>query len=71
MKRTVLAAALLAAISMPALAEDTVRTDDASTTVYVDPVTTSSTTSATQSDMQDASAMKSGCMHRKTALNMM
>jgi len=69
--KTVLAAALLAACSMPAFAEDTVRTDDASTTVYVDPVTTSATTSATQSDMQNASAMKSGCMHRKTALNMM
>jgi opacity protein-like surface antigen len=71
MKRTVLAAALLAAFSMPAFAEDAVRTDDASTT-YVDPVTTSATTQAGQSDMlQATSAMKSGCLNRKTALNMM
>lgn len=71
MKRTVLAAAFLAAFSMPAFAEDAVKTDEASTTVYVDPVKTSATTPANQSDMQESSAMKSGCMHRKTALNMM
>lgn len=71
MKRTVLAAALLAAFSMPAFAEDAVKNDNASTTTYVDPVTTSATTPANQSDMQESSAMKSGCMHRKTALNMM
>ena len=70
MKRTVLAAALLAAFSMPAFADDAVKTEDA-TTVYVDPVTTSATTPANQTDMQESSAMKSGCMHRKTALNMM
>lgn len=56
---------------MPAFAEDAVKTDEASTTVYVDPVKTSATTPANQSDMQESSAMKSGCMHRKTALNMM
>ena len=69
MKRTVLAAALLAAFSMPAFAEDAVKTDD--TTTYVDPVTTSATTPAVQSDMQETSVTKSGCMHRKTTLNMM
>lgn len=71
MKRTVLAAALLAAFSMPAFAEDAVKTDDTSTTTYVDPATTSATTPAGQGDIQETSVMKSGCMHRKTALNMM
>lgn len=71
MKRTVLAAALLAAFSMPAFAEDAVKTDDTAATTYVDPVTTSATTPADQSGMQETSVTKSGCMHRKTTLNMM
>lgn len=73
MKRTVLAAALLAAFSMPAFADDAVKTDDQSTAIYVDPAVTSSTTTTTtnQSDMQETAVKKSGCMHRTTVLNMM
>jgi hypothetical protein len=71
MKRTVLAAALLAAFSMPAFADDTVKTDDGPTVTYVDPVTTSATTTTDQSDMRETAVEKSGCMHRKTALQMM
>lgn len=69
MKRTVLAAALLAAFSIPALADDTVRTDDATKMTTVDPVTTSATT-ANQSDMPKTAIKKHGCMHRDTALMM-
>jgi hypothetical protein len=70
MKTTVLAAALLAAFSMPAFAEDAVKTDDGATVTLVDPATTSATTTS-QSDKQDTAIRKSGCMHRKQALQMM
>ena len=70
MKRTVLAAALLAAFSMPAFAEDAVKTDDQSQVIQVDPATTASTTT-NQSDMQETAVKKSDCMRRNTALNMM
>jgi hypothetical protein len=70
MKTTVLAAALLAAFSMPAFAEDAVQTDDAKNVTLVDPVTTSATT-ADQSDMPKTAIKKHGCMHRDTAFQMM
>lgn len=70
MKTTVLVAALLAAYSMPAFADDAVKTDNAANMSYVDPVTTRDTTTADQSDMQKATVRKSGCMRRQ-ALNMM
>lgn len=71
MKTTVLTAALLAAFAMPAFAEDAIKTDDAARMTTVDPVTTNSTT--VQSDMEKAAAKDgySGCMHRKTTLQMM
>ena len=70
MKRIVLAAALLAAFSMPAFADDAVKTDDATKGMSVDPVTTSATTT-NQSDMQKTAIKKHGCMHRDTAFQMM
>lgn len=70
MKTTVLAAAFLAALAMPAFAEDAVRTDDAANMTRVDPIRTDATT-ARQSDAKDMAVRKSGCMHRKTALQMM
>jgi hypothetical protein len=70
MKTTVLTAALLAAFAMPAFAEDPIKTDDAAKMTKVDPVTTNSTT--VQSDMEKAAKDGySGCMHRKTTLQMM
>lgn len=69
MKTTVLAAALLAAFSMPAFAEDAVKTDDATTMTSVDPVTTSATTD--QSEMPKTAIKTHGCMHRQTAFEMM
>lgn len=71
MKRTVLAAALLAAFSMPALAGEAVRTDNASTTTNVDPVTTSATTTTQQSDIKKVTSKKFDCGSRKQALQMM
>jgi hypothetical protein len=69
--KTVLVAALLAAFSMPAFAEDAVKkTDDATAMTTVDPVTTSATTT-NQSDMQKTAIKKHGCMHRNTAFQMM
>ena len=70
MKTTVLTAALLAAFAMPAFAEDAVKTDDAARMTRVDPVTTNSTK---QSDVEKAAARDgySGCMQRKTVLQMM
>lgn len=70
MKTTVLAAALLAAFSMPAFAEDAVKTDEATNMTLVDPVTTSATT-ADQSEMPKTAIKKHGCMHRDTAYQMM
>ena len=70
MKTTVLAAALLAAFSMPAFAEDAVKTEDATKLTTVDSVTTSATTTE-QSDMQKTAIKKHGCMHRNTAFQMM
>ena len=70
MKTTVLAAALLAAFSMPALAEDAVKTTDVTNMTSVDPVTTSATTSS-QSGMPKTAIKKHGCMHRNTAFQMM
>ena len=70
MKTTVLAAALLAAFSMPALAEDAVKTTDVTNMTSVDPVTTSATTSS-QSEMPKTAIKKHGCMHRNTAFQMM
>jgi hypothetical protein len=69
MKTTVLAAALLAAIAMPAFAEDPVKTDEAGTVIEVDPSTTASTN---QSDMKTTVSKDgySGCMKRHTALMM-
>lgn len=69
MKTTVLAAALLAAFSMPAFAEDAVQTDDAAK-ITVDPVTTSATPTD-QSHMPKTAIKKHGCMHRNTAMQMM
>ena len=70
MKTTVLTAALLAAFAMPAFAEDAIKTDDTARMTTVDPVTTNATTG--QSDMEKAAKDGySGCMHRKTALQMM
>ena len=70
MKTTVLTAALLAAFAMPAFAEDAIKTDDAAKMTRVDPATTNSTT---QSDVKKAAARDgySGCMQRKTVLQMM
>lgn len=68
--KTVLVAALLAAFSMPAFAEDAVKTDDVTSMTSVDPVTTSATTT-NQSDMQKTAIKKHGCMHRNTAFQMM
>jgi len=68
--KTVLVAALLAAFSMPAFAEDAVKTDDAANMTSVDPVTTSATTT-NQSDLQKTAIKKHGCMHRNTAFQMM
>ena len=69
--KTVLVAALLAAFSMPAFAEDAVKTtDDAAAMTTVDPVTTSATTTS-QSDMPKTAIKKHGCMHRDTAFQMM
>lgn len=70
MKTTMLAAALLAAISTPAFAEDAPRTDGAANMTLVDPDTTGATTTG-QSDMTTTTARKSGCMHGKTTLQMM
>ena len=70
MKTTVLVAALLAAFSMPALADDAVKTDNGTSVTLVDPATTSATTT-NQSDIEQTSVRKSGCMHRQTTLNMM
>lgn len=70
MKRIVLAAALLAAFSMPAFADDAVKTDDAANMTSVDPVTTSATTT-NQNDMPKTAIKKHGCMHRDTAYQMM
>lgn len=70
MKTTVLAAALLAAFSMPAFAEDAAPTDDTGKMTVIDPATTSATTT-NQSDMQKANMRKHGCMHGQTALEMM
>lgn len=70
MKTTVLAAALLAAFSMPALADDAVKTEDQTKMTSVDPVTTSATT-ADQSDMPKTAIKKHGCMNRNTAFQMM
>jgi hypothetical protein len=70
MKTTVLAAALLAAFSMPAFAEDAVKTEDAAKITTVDPVTTSATPSD-QSNMPQTAIKKHGCMHRNTAFQMM
>ena len=70
MKTTVLAAALLAAFSMPAFADDAVKTDDAAKMTSVDPMTTA-TTVTNQSDMPKAAVKKRGCMHGDTALKMM
>ena len=68
--KTVLVAALLAAFSMPAFAEDAVKTDDAANMTSVDPVTTSAMTT-NQSDLQKTAIKKHGCMHRNTAFQMM
>ena len=68
--KTVLVAALLAAFSMPAFAEDAVKTDDATNMTSVDPVTTSAMTT-NQSDLQKTAIKKHGCMHRNTAFQMM
>jgi hypothetical protein len=68
--KTVLAAALLAALSMPAFAEDAAKTDDATSMTSVDPVTTSATTTD-QSDMPKTPIKKHGCMQRNTAFQMM
>ena len=70
MKTTVLTAALLAAFAMPAFAEDAIKTDDTARMTRVDPATTSATT---QSDVKKAAARDgySGCMQRKTVLQMM
>ena len=70
MKTTVLAAALLAAFSMPVFAEDAAPADDAGKMTVIDPATTSAT-SASQSDMPKAAVRKHGCMHGQTALEMM
>ena len=66
MKRTVLAAALLAAFSMPAFADDAAKADDATKMTTVDPVTTSATTT-NQSDMTKTAIKKHGCMNRDSA----
>ena len=66
MKRTVLAAAFLAAFSMPAFAGDPVKTDDATNMTSVDPVTTSATTTS-QSDLPKTAVKTHGCMNRDTA----
>jgi hypothetical protein len=68
--KTVLVAALLAAFSMPAFAEDAVKADDATNMTSVDPATTSSTTT-NQSDLPKTVIKKHGCMHRNTAYQMM
>ena len=68
--KTVLVAALLAAFSMPAFADDAVKTDDATNMTSVDPVTTSATTT-NQSDMPKTAIKKHGCMHGDTAFKMM
>jgi hypothetical protein len=70
MKTTVLAAALLAAFSMPAFAEDAVKTEDQTKMTSVDPVTTGATTT-NQSEMSKTAIRKHGCMHRNTAFQMM
>jgi hypothetical protein len=70
MRTTVLVAALLAAFSMPAFAEDAAKTDDAANMTAVDPATTGATTT-NQSDMQTTTIRKHGCMHRDTAFQMM
>lgn len=70
MKTTMLAAAFLATLAMPAFAEDAVRTDDAANMTRIDPAATHATT-ASQSDAKEMVIRKSGCMHRKTALQMM
>ena len=72
MKTTVLTAALLAAFAMPAFADDAIRTDDTSKMSTVDPLITKSTTSG-ETEMKKATAKDgySGCMHRKSALQMM
>ena len=71
MKTTVLAMALVAAFSVPAFAEDAATTtDDTTNMTLVDPATTSATTTD-QSDMTKTTVRKQGCMHGKTALQMM
>lgn len=70
MKTTVLVAALVAAFAMPAFAEDAPRTDDAAGMTYIDPATTSSTTTQTEMDKTAVKKGYSGCMSRKTALMM-
>jgi hypothetical protein len=76
MIRTVLAAGLLAALAMPALAEDATVKTDKSADVKIDRTTTSSTTDASRSKMIAPTAtdgdMYGGCMHHHdSALNMM
>lgn len=71
MKTTVLVAALLAAFSMPAFAEDAVdQTGDAKGMTLIDPATTVATTT-NQSDMQKTAIKKHGCMQRNAAYQMM
>ena len=68
--KTMLVAALLAAFSMPAFADDAVKTDDATNMTSVDPVTTSATTT-NQNDMPKTAIKKHSCMHGDTAFKMM
>lgn len=69
MKTTVLAAAFLAALAMPAFAEDAVKTDDAKAMTYIDPAKTGAT-SQDQTSQTTAKRDYSGCMKRHTALMM-
>jgi hypothetical protein len=74
MKRTVMIAALLAALAVPAFADDTTtRQDPAADAGKLDRTTTASTVRQ-QSDMAPTAVengMYNGCTHRKSALNMM
>lgn len=77
MIRTVLAAGLLAALAMPAFAEDAVvKTEKSANPPKIDQTTTSSSTDVNQKKMLAPTAtegdMYGGCMHHHdSALNMM
>lgn len=76
MIRTVLAVGLLAALAMPAFAEDATVKTDKSPDVKIDQTTTSSTTDVNQKKILAPTAtegdMYGGCMHHHdSALNMM